>query len=382
MSLVLLGIDEAGYGPTLGPLCVGAAALRLEHWHEGDPAPDLWALLASAVCRSPTDARGRIPVEDSKRLKLANDAGAGAGGAWAAVLDAGADGDTARPPAARSATARHPLQHLERGVLAFARCAATPMQPAIFNDADLLAALGAAPPADLAPWYAGPPIALPIAGEHARAATGIDANRLAAAMTASGVTVADLACRVVPEAEFNAEVLRSRSKATTTCLGLSDHLGRAWRRFGQADAAGLCSLRVVLDRQGGRTAYAQFLSDLLAPHAGPGGVTARALEESPAQARYEISGTGPDGAPRRMIVLVRPKAESGCLPVALASMCAKLTRELLMARLNRTFRARARAVGMPELKPTAGYATDARRWLRDARPLLTDRERQGLVRIA
>ena len=28
--LILAGIDEAGYGPILGPLCTGAAAFRVE----------------------------------------------------------------------------------------------------------------------------------------------------------------------------------------------------------------------------------------------------------------------------------------------------------------------------------------------------------------
>ncbi len=51
------------------------------------------------------------------------------------------------------------------------------------------------------------------------------------------------------------------------------------------------------------------------------------------------------------------------LPVALASMTAKYVRELLMLRFNRFFKDR-----LPELKPTAGYHGDARRYVTDIWP--------------
>jgi hypothetical protein len=48
-----------------------------------------------------------------------------------------------------------------------------------------------------------------------------------------------------------------------------------------------------------------------------------------------------------------------------------------MARFNRYWTQR-----MPELKPTAGYVQDARRWLDDARALITKEERELMVRKA
>ena len=62
-----------------------------------------------------------------------------------------------------------------------------------------------------------------------------------------------------------------------------------------------------------------------------------------------------------------PKADADHLPVALASMAAKLVRELLMQRLNRFFTER-----MPDLAPTAGYVQDGRRWLQEVDPVLQD----------
>jgi hypothetical protein len=61
-------------------------------------------------------------------------------------------------------------------------------------------------------------------------------------------------------------------------------------------------------------------------------------------------------------VIFEVEAEARHFPVALASMTAKLVRELAMMRFNRYWSGR-----MAELKPTAGYRNDAHRWLDDAR---------------
>lgn len=65
-----------------------------------------------------------------------------------------------------------------------------------------------------------------------------------------------------------------------------------------------------------------------------------------------------------MRVIFEVDADSRHFPVALASMTAKLVRELAMMRFNRYWGDR-----LAEIKPTAGYRTDARRWLEDARRL-------------
>ncbi len=85
--LVYAGIDEAGYGPMLGPLCLGCTAFVLNEYDPSQGAPDLWRILNRAVCRSARDRRHRIAIEDSKKLKGANSGSV------------------------------HPLRALERGVL-------------------------------------------------------------------------------------------------------------------------------------------------------------------------------------------------------------------------------------------------------------------------
>jgi ribonuclease HII len=338
VSLTIVGMDEAGFGPMIGPLTVGMAAFRVHDWTPASPPPDLWALLAPAVTRSPGDAR-KIPIEDSKRLKLPNDA------------------------------KRHPLTHLLRGVLA--PLAATGLTPAI--DADLFAALGCS--IESHPWYAGDPIALPIDPDRLK----IDANLLARAMADARVELLELSVFVVGETRFNQVVRDEGSKARATALGLSHHISTAWSRWADITAPGH-ETRVVLDRQGGRTDYANYLANLI-PQSHAATLNVHVDHESPQRARYTLKGATPEGSSRALVTLVQPEAESSYLPVALASMAAKVVRELLMARMNRYWLARAALAGL-SVKPTAGYVQDARRWLEDLKSVIPARDRKEMVRRA
>jgi len=60
----LIGIDEAGYGPNLGPLVMTAAPIAIPD----DQMPvDLWQRLHKAVRRHTDDDDGRLLVADSNR---------------------------------------------------------------------------------------------------------------------------------------------------------------------------------------------------------------------------------------------------------------------------------------------------------------------------
>ena len=59
----VVGIDEAGYGPSLGPLVQAAIALRLP---DGDPAG--WGTLKGTVRRCSEKADGRLLIDDSKKV--------------------------------------------------------------------------------------------------------------------------------------------------------------------------------------------------------------------------------------------------------------------------------------------------------------------------
>ncbi len=344
MPLLLAGIDEAGYGPLLGPLCVGMSVVRIEGWSEGDPAPNLWTLLAPRVSRKP-GKNGLIAINDSKQLKLANDSKTG-----------------------------HPLTHLERAVLACLRCegdrARGPEHDRELHD--MLAFR-----LDPLPHYGGDPIPLPVAWTAAQ--LEIAANMLRAALAGRGVSLAALRCHAIAEPRFNDIVDATRNKADASLEALGAHL----RTFLALPAHRDDSLRVVCDRLGGRTQYAPVLGPLARSFDPRAAVTT--LEETDRASRYELAIDG-----RRIVILFQTEADSAHLPVALASMIAKYTRELAMARFNRYWTSRFAALATshasdapaPELKPTAGYRTDAWRWLRDAAPILTADDRRALIRRA
>ncbi len=60
----IVGIDEAGYGPNLGPFVMSAVAFRIPG---ADANADLWSILSAAVRRPGNGgADRRIVVGDSK----------------------------------------------------------------------------------------------------------------------------------------------------------------------------------------------------------------------------------------------------------------------------------------------------------------------------
>ena len=360
MGLIYCGIDEAGYGPMLGPLCVGFSAFRVEAWTEEAGAPDLWELLAPAVCRAGSDRAGRIAIADSKKLKLAN-----------------------------QSRTRHPLTHLERGVLVLAglvgaRTVAGGEQGGeqdsdeggsshaggvrageLDTDERLFAALGVRLEAH--EWYGGRAVDLPLAGSASQIA--IARNTLALACSRAGVEPLALACMAVGEVEFNDAVRSGQSKAALTERCFARYLRRCVERWG----SGGDRVRIVCDRHGGRTSYSAMIAGALRGT----GDEVETLEESGRCSRYAIRRAQAASGTCGVVVQFRPEAEDAHLPVALASMTAKLVRELAMGRFNRYWCARA-----PELRPTAGYVQDARRWLAEARCVVREEEREAMVRMA
>ncbi|BAM04112.1 ribonuclease H family protein [Phycisphaera mikurensis] len=317
--LVYAGIDEAGYGPLFGPLTVGRCVLEIGALPSPaagpDPLawrpPDLWARLSRVVCRTVGEARrsGRIPVNDSKKLT-----GRAAG-----------------------------LAHLERGVLAFADLAG--QRPA--TEAAWFDAVAAGLPTPLPPWYrAAPTPPLPAsvpAGELA-----VARGQLAAAAARIGVAAAPFSVAVVLEDAFNAEAGGPGGKAAVNLARAMGRLRELWRTRGGDGPV------VAVDRQGGRTRYGAALRAALP------GARLEVLAETPSLSAYRLLGDG-----RWMLVRFEVQAEERHLPVALASMAAKYSRELLMARFAAFF-----AAACPGVASTKGYGVDAARFAREIEPRL------------
>jgi len=311
---IYAGIDEAGYGPMFGPLVIGRCVLTIPKLAPAADPPHLWQRLSKAVCRSLRDRRGRIPINDSKKLT----------------------------------TKAAGIKHLETGCLAFAGLA--DHQPA--HVADWLDLLGETTHRNgrCLPWYAAddqtPWQPLPTAGTPGEIA--IARSMLHHTCSRIGVGLGSLGAAVVYEDRFNQMFAATRSKASLSFTHVAGHLLHIWQAHGHDHPT------VIVDRQGGRTTYRDLLA-LNFPDA-----SLAVLEESPERSAYRLEAGG-----RAMTIRFMVEAEAAHMPVALASMLAKYTRELLMARFNAWFGARC-----PGLKPTAGYGTDAQRYWQDLRPHL------------
>ncbi len=308
---VIAGIDEAGFGPVLGPLVVSAAAFEVP-----DRSVDMsmWRLLTAAVSRKPGKRHAKVPIADSKKLY--------------------------------SRKRTKPLQHLERAVLAM--LATTGRKPSSLGR--LLRILAPETPGLLGqyPWYAGADVALP----HDVSALEVDlaANSLAVAMDKAHVRLVAMRSQVIPAGEFNRIVRATRNKATTlfdTTMRLVAYL---WRRHGGKP------MRIHIDRQGSRRSYLRGLQRAF------GNCDFKVIDENEKLSVYRITAAG-RSAEIRFIV----NGEDKHLPVALASMMSKYLRELMMLMLNRFWAAR-----VPDLAATAGYYTDGRRFFGEILPAAKD----------
>jgi hypothetical protein len=268
----IVGLDEAGYGPNLGPLVQAAVVVRVP-----DDTGCLWQCLAAGVRRAADPDDGRVLIDDSK------------------LVHAGP----------------HGLARLERTVVGvLGGC-----QPV----GQLLGCTACSPTlTDLAAesWYV-PDELLPVALDR----VVFDSCDLcfAEATHANGVEFRAARCVVTPAPRFNALLDRWDTKSAVLEQGVI-----ALLRDGLAALPGDEPVTVVIDKQGGRNYYAALIHTAL-----PDGWVSP-LRESAELSEYTVSGLGRD-----VRLVFRPRADAGAMPVALASMLAKYLREVFMRQFNR-----------------------------------------------
>jgi ribonuclease HII len=299
--VVLVGIDEAGFGPILGPLVVSSSTFSLPH---NLLTSDLWQILRKSISDRRKRLAGRLLIADSKK-------------AYSKSIG---------------------IKHLERTVLTALKC--LDKEPAtLIGLLELLCPSCLERLSDY-PWYQDiGDYSLSIDTDDKEIASAVLADDLAS----NGIELLDLKSCCLDVAYYNKMVGAVKNKANVLFSATCSLIKSAYDSFAGDD------LQIIVDRQGGRVHYRKNLQRMF------GDMELKILRESPATSSYELQAGG-----KAMRVHFVVGADGRFMPVSLASMVSKYLRELLIGCINRYFAGFA-----AELKPTAGYWQDGLRFIED-----------------
>lgn len=359
-----IGVDEAGYGPNLGPLVIAGSL-----WS----APtDCTEQLFTQAFQSHfgttrwSTACQHVPLDDSKKLYSSRGGLATLEAGLLAMLHLLPPGDTLKPGVAEVAKTFGASTSTAETLGDFRYRSLGDVVDRLVCP-ELVAEL-----AELA-WYTNyPEQAVPVALDISEAQR---LSRIAHASLAShGIELVDMHAAVICEPHFNRVVAQTGSKGellSRTTLDLVVRLLDICSVTSSADSSADSAARspanysaateVFCDRQGGRKNY---LPNLMAA------LPERWFAEtqvSPQRSSYHSSGEPP-------LTVHFSVGGDSFPPTALASMLAKYLRERLMGELNGYWRQ-----FIPDLKSTAGYPVDARRF-RNQIERLAQREQFSLDR--
>lgn len=296
---IMVGIDEAGYGPTLGPLVVTGVVFNVPDEYTNKC---LWHLLGDTVTKKRHGGGDCIVVDDSKKVYSS-----------------------------------YGLKRIEEGILSFLWCLKGPVTSFL----ELLKALSCYDEDVLSgyPWYVGKDLSLPVASNPLTIANNV--QLLTRTMAEKGIKLHGIRSMPISTMEFNEQIDLTGNKSLVLFQSCEKLLAAIWKRFGTQ------SPKVFVDKHGGRNKYHHLLSKAF--H----GCQIKTFKESGEISTYEIKKFD-----REMVVSFIEKAEDRHFPVALASMYSKYMRELFIKLFNEYWQEK-----VPGLRPTAGYPLDAKRFL-------------------
>jgi len=222
--VILTGIDEAGFGPLLGPLVVSSSTFSLPH---NLLTSDLWQILRKSISYGRKGLAGRLLITDSKKAY------------------------------SKSIGIKHLLGK----------------EPATLTELLNLLAPSCLERLSVYPWYENiKEHSLSIDNADKEIASGVLADDL----NSNGIELLDLKSCCLDVAYYNKMVAAVKNKANVLFSATCSLIKSAYDNFGGDD------LQIIVDRQGGRVHYRKSLQRMF------GDMKLKILRESPATSSYEL----------------------------------------------------------------------------------------------
>jgi ribonuclease HII len=298
---IIAGIDEAGYGPKIGPFVLSSVVMDIPAKHHNEA--NIWHIFEDAVSDKIRKRGNRIVVNDSKKIY----------------------------------SQKSGLRLLEETVLSFIW--STKGKVTRFSDLLKILSNYNEEVFDKYPWYKGKDLDLPIASNVSAILNYADLIKHT--ISSQDANILDVKSIFLCAYEINRQIGFMGNKSLLLFDNSVKFLKEIFECFGDREP------KVLIDKHGGRNYYHKLLAESFE------GCDVKAVSEGNPISTYKISN-----GRRKMNVSFAEGADSKHFPPALASMFSKYIRELFIRLFNAYWQEKVQ-----DIKPTAGYPEDAKRFL-------------------